>query len=581
MPRVLRAGSWSLEIDDLGVLRGVRLNGEEVLRGLAGVVRDADWGTVPGDVTFEEFSVDRDSFNVVFRSEHGRAGCDFGWTGTLTGSADSVLTFAFDGQARSAVRSNRIGLVALHSLNWAGRPVRVVHTDGTADASHYPRLVSPHQPFLDVRAFRQPTLSGAEVEIAFDGDVFETEDQRNWSDASFKTYSRPLALPYPVEYAAGDRVTQSVTLRVSTAPSVRAPHDAEDGSEPVNVTLGAPDAPWPRIGLGLAPVRDTAADAATVALAPAWLRVDLRLDADGTLHGTDALAHVGAMGLPVELALTIADPPPVDFSELTEVLQRDVVEHILVYTDNSPSTSASSVSLVRLALGDASGAAPGISAGTDGNLAELNRFPLDVECTDGITLSINAQVHDISDQSVMQTTEAYATMIATARAHGHAGSATAGLLTVSPVTLRPRRNLYATTRPSGADEDIDPASVDPRQATPFAAAWAVAAIASLAAAGVDRLTLFEHTGPRGVFARGGAPHPVHAVLEIALAAEHAISLQTDHSSITGFAVRNGGRRTVALANTSTSERTVRVPQLSAGTRVIGGYEILILSDGEA
>ena len=30
------------------------------------------------------------------------------------------------------------------------------------------------------------------------------EDQRNWSDASFKTYSRPLALPFPYPVAAGE-----------------------------------------------------------------------------------------------------------------------------------------------------------------------------------------------------------------------------------------------------------------------------------------------------------------------------------------------------------------------------------------
>ena len=32
-----------------------------------------------------------------------------------------------------------------------------------------------------------------EAELAFEGDIFEMEDQRNWTDASFKTYCTPLA----------------------------------------------------------------------------------------------------------------------------------------------------------------------------------------------------------------------------------------------------------------------------------------------------------------------------------------------------------------------------------------------------
>ena len=39
------------------------------------------------------------------------------------------------------------------------------------------------------------------------------EDQRNWTDASFKTYSTPLRIPYPVEVAPGQDPVQAVTMR--------------------------------------------------------------------------------------------------------------------------------------------------------------------------------------------------------------------------------------------------------------------------------------------------------------------------------------------------------------------------------
>ena len=38
------------------------------------------------------------------------------------------------------------------------------------------------------------------------------EDQRNWSDASFKTYGRPLELPWPFVLPAGVPIAQSVAV---------------------------------------------------------------------------------------------------------------------------------------------------------------------------------------------------------------------------------------------------------------------------------------------------------------------------------------------------------------------------------
>ena len=48
-----------------------------------------------------------------------------------------------------------------------------------------------------------------------EGDAFEMEDQRNWTDASYKTYVRPLALPWGYTLAKGSRHEQSVRLSFS------------------------------------------------------------------------------------------------------------------------------------------------------------------------------------------------------------------------------------------------------------------------------------------------------------------------------------------------------------------------------
>ncbi len=49
------------------------------------------------------------------------------------------------------------------------------------------------------------------------------EDQRQWGDASFKTYNRPLAKPWPYKIEDGSVLEQSVCLTWSAcdkAPSV-------------------------------------------------------------------------------------------------------------------------------------------------------------------------------------------------------------------------------------------------------------------------------------------------------------------------------------------------------------------------
>ena len=75
--------------------------------------------------------------------------------------------------------------------------------------------------------------------------MFETEDQRNWADGSFKTYCRPLDRPFPYDLSEGERVWQRVAIRVrGGAPSAAGP-------PPPTLTIGRPLARLPLIGFAL------------------------------------------------------------------------------------------------------------------------------------------------------------------------------------------------------------------------------------------------------------------------------------------------------------------------------------------
>ncbi len=213
-PRPLRAGSWSLLFDD-GDLRDLRVDGVCVVQRIYAAVRDERWRTIPGVLRDLQVEAGADRFRITYRREHRLDGIAFDADVAIDGGADGRITVSFRGAALSAFSRNRIGLCVLHDHGLAGAWVRVAHNDGPAEESRFPTLISPHQPFFDVAAITVRPRPGREAMVRFIGEVFETEDQRNWGDASFKTYSTPQSRPKPVAVAVGDTVEQRVELSLS------------------------------------------------------------------------------------------------------------------------------------------------------------------------------------------------------------------------------------------------------------------------------------------------------------------------------------------------------------------------------
>ena len=83
-------------------------------------------------------------------------------------------------------------------------PAKLLHPDGSTTETEFPRLIAPQNPFKELAGLSHEVAPGVWADWRFEGDVFETEDQRNWTDASFKTFCTPLRLPFPVEVPAGD-----------------------------------------------------------------------------------------------------------------------------------------------------------------------------------------------------------------------------------------------------------------------------------------------------------------------------------------------------------------------------------------
>ena len=290
----LRAGPLRL-VFDRGELRWIRLGEREVLRGLYVAVREEGWATVPAELEDLEIEAEPEAFRIRFRARHRRGGVLFDWVGRIQGGTDGRITYTMDGAAGSTFRRNRIGFCVLHPAEaCAGRPCIVETVDGDRASSAFPSLVAPHQPFRNVRAILHEVTPGVEAEVRMEGETFETEDQRNWSDASFKTYGTPLHLPFPVEVAEGTRLAQSVTVRlfgVTSEPVQEAAATVpgalpkkRNSTEPVLVRVGRTGGfARPVVGLGgagLGPIG--AADAERLrSIGLDHVRADLRLEAPG------------------------------------------------------------------------------------------------------------------------------------------------------------------------------------------------------------------------------------------------------------------------------------------------------------
>ncbi len=145
----------------------------------------------------------------------------------------------------------------------AGDRALIEHVDGSLEESRFPGQIAPQlmidgtirpvYPFANMRSLAHVATPDLTAKVTFTGEIFEMEDQRNWTDASYKTYGTPLELPFPVEVAAGTKVAQTVTLTLEGAKiEERKIEDRADGDVVTIVVDRNNTTPLPAIGLGVA-----------------------------------------------------------------------------------------------------------------------------------------------------------------------------------------------------------------------------------------------------------------------------------------------------------------------------------------
>jgi hypothetical protein len=515
-----RSGPWSvvLEGDDLS---DVRYAGRRVLLAVRAVVRDEVWNTVPVSVC----GLRHDDTQLEISLRYAGFGALLEGGLRVTRVADA-LHVSLDLEARRSFDRARIGLVVLHPADLAGSALTVRTPAGATTRTAFPARIAPHQPAVDIAGLTWQT-SDVTCTLALEGDTFEMEDQRNWTDASFKTYSTPLALPYPVRVKTGDHVRQSMTLTCTpravlpgtaglprprarrTDPGVVPLRLLETGGMVPTVGLGASTAPGP-VPAGLPPgvVSGVAhllveLDAAAATWAAALRRA--RQEAgDRPLDVKVVVDHPEQVGAVVEGLAAPDRPGTADIVRLTVHSARTQVTEPDLW-----------VALVEAA--SRAGIDPGrLYGGVRSDFTELNRhharLPADLPA---LCFSMTPQVHATDRRQLIGSLEMQRLVTAQAVA-----IAAGRPVHVGPVTLRPRYNPSVAVPPAapadlseGYGAHLVPMATDPRQSSRAIAAWVLASAAAVAGGGAASITFAETWGPRGVVAGDGAPYPVAAAVE--------------------------------------------------------------------
>ena len=585
--RVLRAGPLSAELDT-GQLRYIRFAGREAIRAIAYIVRDPTWGTynpVISDLVVED-STER--FHVRFSAVCRDERQSIEYETSIAGTADGRLVFEVDATPETDFHTNRTGFAILHPLEEVtGHPVTVERVDGGVDETEFPVLIDPAQPIAEIRSLTHQVMPGVRVQCTMFGDTFEMEDQRNWTDASYKTYVRPLALPHPYTLPAGEMLRQAVELRFEgTPPSI----PTRAGSATTTLRLGTASGTLPAFGMALEPQHGRAALTHREALAglrPAFVSLYLdsrHSDARGALHEATALA--AAVGAKLALEIVVPGEP----HEYAGFLAR--------IAELAAEAGAEVASVAVSPAGDLVFFPPGaefpdtrefdegfaaaraafptahIGGGNFVYFTELNRKPPPAARIDFVCHSTCALVHAADDRSVTESLESIPYLIQSCR-HLFPNSA----YRLGPGSIGSRVSPFGSApNPNPEAKRITMVRADPRQRGLLGAAWHLGYAARAAEGGVESVILGAPVGEFGLvhhrsdyrqpwFDEVGGLFPAYHVMRGAYAASGAERIPAEISDprniqVLAFLEERGPE--VWIANLSGKERTVALEGFDSG-----------------
>lgn len=576
--RLLTAGPVSVELDG-GNLRYIRYQGHEAIRAVSYVVRDEFWGTYNPILEGMKVEQSADGFSVSYQAVCKAGAQQFRYEARISGAADGTVRFEGKGTAVTDFLTNRTGFVVLHPVqSVSGHPVTVQHVDGRTIETRFPEAIDPKQPIMDIRALSHEVAAGLRVTCTMTGDTFEMEDQRNWTDASYKTYVRPLGLPFPYRLSAGEIIEQAIEIRFAGQPTAARRRDG-----PITVRVGSRQGKVPAFGMAMEAGDATAAVEMTDRLAPLAPRF-----VSGYF---DARHHAAERALPAFKALT----ERLDTALALEVVVPDETDPADVLHGLAAAARPAGVTPVSIAVtwardlnfvmpgtvfadggpferlyAAARAAFPGIllGGGSFAYFTELNRKPPPFALLDFVCHTTCAIVHAADDRSVTETIECLPYVIRSGRTlfgNKH--------YRIGPATIGTRTSPFGSDPPPNPNNGrVTMVRRDPRQRGLLGAAWHLGYGARMCEGGVDSVVLGAAAGDYGLvhtpgdtaqpwYDDSGRVYPPYHVMRALYAASgapyHTIEISAPRD-VQALAFETSGGIELWLANLRAEPRAVAV-----------------------
>jgi hypothetical protein len=254
------------------------------------------------------------------------------------------------------------------------------------------------------------------------------------------------------------------------------------------IDLHLTPSPLPAIGIGRSSIRNKHYLAGLELLSTigfSHYRTDLRLSDDNWRQVLkESLEESRTLKAPLEMALFLTGVK--DIPQITDIqTDPNAIRQIIVLQQDKDCIGNALlnqvVPLLRERFPDAL-----IGAGTDSHFAGLNRSDINPDGLDFVSYALHPQVHAFDDLTLMENAAAQQYSVQTAK-HKY------GIpVHVSPVTLHDR------------------AIADARLHSDLGAAWTLASLRALTAAGASSVTYFEALGEKGIagYETAFTPYPL-------------------------------------------------------------------------
>ncbi|QHT68725.1 hypothetical protein GXP67_19785 [Rhodocytophaga rosea] len=560
----LQAGPVQMVYEE-GKLRYIQAGNTELVRMIYVALRDKRWGTYIPQITNEQIDIQPDFFRITYTcSYYYQNRLLFSWDALISGDASGSIYFEMNGKADADFEKNRLGICVLHPIeSLKGKKITITHPDLKQTTGTFPVFVSPHQPFKNIRSMQYFPDENSTVSITFTGDIFEMEDQRNWTDASYKTYSTPLEIPIPAKVKKSDTFFQSVTIQVTGFATQK---------KPIAICTIIPHweqtTVFPSIGIRQASEYDTLNTTQIELLkscAFTHYRVDvLPTQADWKEKWQKALQEVRVLQISIELAIHLKEENELQTILNTIATEKQFITSIILYFPPSLSGKQQQEELILICKQYIPDAEIGI--GTKGFFADINRNRPGEGSFDFIVFSANPQVHAFDNSTMIENLEAQKYPVETIQSFANDKK-----IHISPLSLR------IDFDPEDYSEDMLPFQLDSRQVSLFTAGWTLGSLKYLAESGAASVTCFETVGKKGILAGEQANahtifpafpemiYPAYYIFKELATMKNAtvIACSTDFPlQVSSLLLKQDNRLKLLLANHTSDEVTIDLAALN-------------------